>query len=140
MLTIIGLSLDVVGAAVLAIGLFRPSQELLPGWSRNPIEAVSDYASGIVGFGFLALGFLLQGIAALTTGDPPSVWAGLLAATVTTLVGTIAASILFEAVRAALLPREKQRAGHYPQRHRLDPHVARIRGWPVPRLWRLTAD
>lgn len=141
MLTIIGLSLDVVGAGVLAVGLFRPSKQLFPGWSRDPFDAVSAYASGFTGFGFLAGGFLLQGIAVLAGGDPPAVWAGLLVAALTLVVATVAASITFEGARAALLPREKTRAGApYPRRLRFDPHWARIQGWPVPRLWRLTAE
>lgn len=113
MLTIIGLSLDVVGAGVLAIGLFRPPQELFPGWSRDQLEAVTDYASGITGFGFLAIGFGLQGIAVLTAGGPPAWCAALLAAAVTLVVGGLAASFTFETVRAVLLPREKARSGRY---------------------------
>ena len=141
MLTIIGLSLDVVGAGVLAIGLFRHSQQLFPGWARDPVEAVSDYASGITGFGFLAVGFVLQGIGALAAGGRPSVWGGLVAGLLTVVVGAVAASIIFESLRAALLPVEKARAVEsYPRRYQFDPHWARIGGWPMPRLWRLTAE
>jgi hypothetical protein len=141
MLTVIGLGLDVVGAGVLAIGLFRPSQPLLPGWSRDPVEAVSDYASGITGFGFLATGFLLQGIAALSVGNPPAVLCGLLVGTLTLVIGTAAASITFEYARAKLLPGEKARAGQsYPRHYEFHPHWGRIRGRRVPRLWQLTPD
>lgn len=54
LLSEIGLPLDLIGAALLAFGLFRPSKPLYPGWQRSPWEASEDQAYGAVGFLSLA--------------------------------------------------------------------------------------
>jgi hypothetical protein len=46
MFTVIGLSLDVVGAVALAVGLFRAPIPLTLGWLRAPEDAAEDRAYG----------------------------------------------------------------------------------------------
>jgi hypothetical protein len=43
LLSEIGLPLDLIGAALLAFGLFRPSKPLYPGWQRSPWEAMPGH-------------------------------------------------------------------------------------------------
>ena len=65
LLSEIGLPLDLIGAAMLALGLFRPTKPHHPGWQRSPWEASQDQAFGAVGFMFLATGFILQALSNL---------------------------------------------------------------------------
>jgi hypothetical protein len=61
-LPVIGLALDLVGAASLVIGLFRPPRPLFPGWSYAPDDAARDAAFGAVGVTLLGAGFALQAV------------------------------------------------------------------------------
>src|SRR5258708_6645057 len=55
-----GLGLDVVGAVLLLLGLFRHALPLYPGWSRSPVQAAEDRAYGTTGAAFFVTGFTLQ--------------------------------------------------------------------------------
>lgn len=143
MLTIIGLSLDVVGAAVLAIGLFRPTQPATMGMPvRDSLVVAADRASGITGFAFLASGFVLQGVASATICRPPSLFHAAEGGLLSVLLGTVLAWLIFENLRALLFADEKrqvrQSAGQHDQRRlRFRPHLESIRTGRLPRLWRL---
>jgi hypothetical protein len=65
MLPVIGLALDLVGALLLTLGLFRAPQLLYPGWGRSPDEVAEDRAYGTAGAAFLAGGFTLQAMPSL---------------------------------------------------------------------------
>lgn len=62
MLSVVGLALDLIGGAMLALGLFRHPQLLYPGELRSAEEATQDHCFGTVGFLFLASGFVLQAL------------------------------------------------------------------------------
>ena len=62
LLSAIGLALDLEGAIVLVIGLFRPIRPLFPGWSSPPDDAARDAAFGVAGASLLAIGFVLQSL------------------------------------------------------------------------------
>jgi hypothetical protein len=64
-LSVIGLACDLVGATVLARGLFRPASRYFPAFGRSPKLAAEDWAYGIVGALLLAAGFTGQALPAL---------------------------------------------------------------------------
>lgn len=55
-----GLALDMIGAVLLTLGLFRRPLPLFPGWTRSPLEAANDRAYGTTGGALLLMGFLGQ--------------------------------------------------------------------------------
>lgn len=149
MLGVVGLALDVVGAAVLAIGLFGNPTGLFPSnFLRTPGEAASDQASGITGLLFLASGFAAQATPALGWNpfahDPV---AARVAGCIALGVGAILAWLVYECVRrwrfsverrwvlANLFPNGADDELPPPMVFR--PHLERPRGrrWVVPRLW-----
>ncbi len=60
LLSVIGLGLDLIGASMVALGLFRPASSLYPGAGRRPSTAAADQAFGGVGVVFLICGFATQ--------------------------------------------------------------------------------
>ncbi len=109
LLSEIGLPLDVIGAALLAFGLFRPSKPHYPGWQRSPWEASEDQAYGAVGFFFLACGFLLQALSNLGLGKVPETPAADIAPVIALLVGTFLAYVLYGVVYIWRFPHEYRR-------------------------------
>lgn len=63
-----GLALDIIGAALVAFGLFRHPRLSYPGWRRSPDEAAADRAYGTTGGTFLLLGFTGQLLGAAGLG------------------------------------------------------------------------
>jgi hypothetical protein len=110
LLSEIGLPLDLIGAAMLAFGLFRPSKASYPGWVRSPWEASQDQAFGVVGFAFLAVGFTLQALSNLGLGHVPETAAADIAPLMTLLAGTLLAYLLYGLVYMWRFPREHRRA------------------------------
>jgi hypothetical protein len=110
LLSEIGLPLDLIGAAMLAFGLFRPSKASYPGWQRSPWEASQDQAYGVVGFAFLAIGFILQALSNLGIGKVPETAAADTAPLLALLTGTLLAYALYGLVYIWRFPREYRRA------------------------------
>jgi hypothetical protein len=110
LLSEIGLPLDLIGAALLAFGLFRPSKPLSPGWKRSPWEASEDQAYGVVGFVFLAVGFILQALSNLGLGKVPETPTADIAPLIALLGGTLLAYALYGLVYIWRFPREYRRA------------------------------
>ncbi|MEA2332469.1 MAG: hypothetical protein QOH58_2607 [Thermoleophilaceae bacterium] len=54
--------MDVVGAILLVIGLFRAPMPLYLGWQRTPEDAAEDRAYGTVGGLYLVVGFVMQAL------------------------------------------------------------------------------
>lgn len=135
-----GLTLDLIGAAVIAIGLFRSSAPQLLGWDPDPLQAASDQASGVVGILFLGSGFIIQGLPSFGLFWEGSGRAALLLAFVVLVAGSCAAWLLYEVTRRLLFAREKAYTGRtymsYAGELVFRPHVERKRGVPLPRLWR----
>jgi hypothetical protein len=109
LLSEIGLPLDLIGAALLAFGLFRPSKPLYPGWQRSPWEASEDQAYGAVGFVFLACGFVLQALSNLGLGKVPETPASDIAPVIALLAGTLLAYLLYGLVYIWRFPHEHRR-------------------------------
>jgi hypothetical protein len=61
-LSAIGLSLDLVGATMLSLGLYAHSRLTYVGISRGPADVAQDAAFGTVGATLLAAGFVLQAL------------------------------------------------------------------------------
>jgi hypothetical protein len=110
LLSEIGLPLDLIGAALLAFGLFRPSKPPYPGWQRSPWEASEDQAYGVVGFAFLAVGFILQALSNLGVGKVPETPTADLAPVIVLFAGTLLAYLLYGLVYIWRFPREYARA------------------------------
>jgi hypothetical protein len=60
MLSAIGLACDLVGAIMLAVGLFRLPRPTMRQWEYTPEDAAKDSAFGIAGASLLAFGFISQ--------------------------------------------------------------------------------
>jgi hypothetical protein len=110
LLSEIGLPLDLIGAAMLALGLFRPMKPLYPGWQRSPWEASQDQAFGVVGFLFLACGFTLQALSNLGVGKVTETAAADIAPLITLVAGICVAYLLYGLVYIWRFPREYRRA------------------------------
>src|ERR671924_416119 len=95
LLSLVGLGLDLVGAAMLALGLFRPTRVLTLGWSRSPPDASADWAFGSVGFVFLASGFVLQGLSSLGLGKVDAESCAILAGVAAVMGGRLIAYLLY---------------------------------------------
>lgn len=109
LLSEIGLPLDLIGAAMLALGLFRPTKPHYPGWQRSPWEASQDQAFGVVGFLFLACGFTLQALSNLGVGKVPETPAADIAPLITLAAGACLAYVLYGLVYIWRFPREHRR-------------------------------
>jgi hypothetical protein len=110
LLSEIGLPLDLIGAAMLAFGLFRPSKASYPGWVRSPWEASQDQAFGVVGFVFLAVGFTLQALSNLGLGKVPETATADIAPVLVLCAGTVLAYLLYGLVYMWRFPREYRRS------------------------------
>ena len=106
MFSAIGLTIDLVGAFVLARGLFRHSLPLYPGWSRSPDAAAEDHAYGAIGFGCLAVGFACQALPAFGANWPGGPESARTAAVITLVLAGMAAYIGYGVAYIALLRRE----------------------------------
>jgi hypothetical protein len=110
LLSEIGLPLDLIGAAMLAFGLFRPSRASYPGWVRSPWDASQDQAFGVVGFVFLAVGFTLQALSNLGIGKVQETATADMAPVIVLFAGTLLAYALYGLVYIWRFPREYARA------------------------------
>jgi hypothetical protein len=128
LLSEIGLPLDLIGAAMLAFGLFRPPKPISAGWQRSPWEASQDQAFGVVGFVFLAAGFTLQALSNLGLGHVTQTAAADAAPLIVLVVGSGLAYLLYGAVYIWRFPREYARAAGDAAR----PVRRHARGW---RFW-----
>lgn len=107
MLSAIGLTLDLVGAVALVLGLFGHARALYPGYSvRSPDDVAHDEAFGIVGALFLAFGFFLQSLTYFGIRVDCSVRATTIAASVTLISGSGAACLLYGLLYVPLQRRE----------------------------------
>jgi hypothetical protein len=129
LLSEIGLPLDLIGAAMLAFGLFRPTKPRSAGWQRSPWEASQDQAFGAVGFVFLACGFTLQALSNLGLGHVEQTAAADVAPLITLLAGAALAYVLYGLVYIWRFPREYRRSGDGV------PPPRRREGW---RFWAFT--
>jgi hypothetical protein len=103
---VIGLTLDVIGAVVLAVGLWRPVKlGTYEGNVRDRSEVAADRASAITGAAFLVFGFGLQGVSAVAGGAGSSVPRAILAAAITLGLGSLVAWVAHKALRRAFLRR-----------------------------------
>ena len=127
LLSEIGLPLDLIGAALLALGLFRPAKPVQSGWLRSPWETSQDQAYGVVGFAFLAFGFILQALSNLGLGKVPETPTADLAPVIALLAGTCLAYVLYGLVYIWRFPREYRHA-----REENPPIRRRRQGW---RFW-----
>src|SRR5215204_3316320 len=97
LLTALGLSLDIVGAWVLAIGLFRGEERIRTGplgasvVGRSQRAAARDRSYGAVGGAFLTLGFLGQILGDLGIGPGGDRRTNLASAALLLLVATAVA-------------------------------------------------
>ena len=110
LLSEIGLPLDLIGAALLALGLFRPARPFQPGWQRSPWDTSQDQAYGVVGFVFLACGFTLQALSNLGIGKVPETAAADSAPLIALLAGICIAYLFYGLVYMWRFPREYKRA------------------------------
>ena len=144
MLSAIGLALDVIGAAVLSIGLFRASSPLLLGWSRDPLQVTVDEASGTTGFLFLFGGFALQSLPSFGVDTSSRAGDARLAAAITLVVGVLLAWVVYELLRVWFFRREAKHTARTYQPFgamlRFRPGVDREGRGSVPRLWQTERD
>jgi hypothetical protein len=129
LLSEIGLPLDLIGAAMLALGLFRPTKPIHPGFSRSPWEASQDQAFGVVGFTFLASGFTLQALSNLGIGHVHETALVDAAPVITLGAGFCVAYAMYGLVYMWRFPREYARERNDQSVHR------RREGW---RFWAFT--
>jgi hypothetical protein len=89
-----GLALDVIGAVLVTLGLFRHPMPLYPGWSRLPTAAAEDRAYGTTGGSFFVCGFVgqLLSSAGYASHDRTSVFAS---AGITLAAGALVAYVVF---------------------------------------------
>jgi hypothetical protein len=134
----------VVGAGVLAIGLFRSSEPLLLGWSRDPLQAAADYAFGVTGFLFLASGFALQSLPLFGVHASKCGRTAALVAAGGLVGGAAVAWIACEVLRVYFFRGEKAYAARSYQPFkaslRFKPGVEKSGRWPVPRLWQMQVE
>lgn len=95
-LSAIGLTLDLIGAAVLLTGLFRRPAQLFPGFARTPYEAAEDRAYGLAGVLFLGCGFLGQALPSFGVTESDSAFCARVAALATLAIGANVAWLLYE--------------------------------------------
>ena len=96
MLATIGLTLDIVAAILVLLGLFRSPSLLYPGWSRSPAEAAEDRAYGVTGGLYFVLGFVGQILGNAGVGVPVKVVGDLIPPFIAALViGSLLAYLLF---------------------------------------------
>jgi hypothetical protein len=118
LLSVIGLAFDLVGAAMLALGLFRGTKPLLPGYLRPPDAAAEDQAYGAAGFLLLAVGFILQALSAFDLGRTDCTCWGILGGVAGLLVGAAAAYLLYGVVFIWRDQREIAAVESWPPMHR----------------------
>jgi hypothetical protein len=96
-LSIIGLTLDLIGAGLLAFGLFRHTEvaSIMSGTSRPPEEAASDQAYGWAGFLLLGSGFVLQGLTQIGVGPSGSMCEKAIAAVCALVGGAVLAYLIY---------------------------------------------
>jgi hypothetical protein len=134
MLSAIGLALDIIGAYLLAKGLFRHSVPLYPGWSRDPYTAGQDRAYGTVGLLFLVSGFALQGLSSLGLQPAADTATEVTVAALALSVGILVAFVLRELAVFVFLNREAAWAREaYRKQY---PVVARFRPIITGERWR----
>lgn len=101
---VIGLTLDLIGAVVLAWGLLRPVKPgTFDGSVRDRSEVAADRASVVTGAAFLAFGFALQGWSAVAGGAGSS--RAIFAAAIALVIGSLVAWAAHKALRRAFLRR-----------------------------------
>jgi hypothetical protein len=93
LLSAIGLSLDVVGAVALVVGLFRPTRPLVTGYAYAPDDAARDSAFGVAGTTLLVAGFVLQSLSYFGVSVKCST-----ATTVGSSIGALAVAIAYTLV------------------------------------------
>jgi hypothetical protein len=95
-LSIIGLSLDVVGAVALAVGLFgRVVPSTWGGDVRSPEGVAHDTAFGLIGAPFLIAGFVVQSLYYFDIHWMAPVRERVYAAVITLAVATLAAYVSY---------------------------------------------
>jgi hypothetical protein len=141
-LSAIGLTLDLIGAAVLLTGLFRRPAKLFPGFARTPYEAAQDRAYGVAGFLFLGGGFLGQALPSFGVGENHSAFCARVAALATLAIGANVAWILYE-VLVRLFFEQQQRYVRDVLKTRYDDTLSWVPRWRdagrlrvAPGLWK----
>lgn len=110
MLSVIGLTLDLVGAIALVLGLFGHAMPLTPGHKRSPGDVAHDVSFGIVGALLLSSGFALQSLSYFGVTIDASREANLLAAGVTLLAAAAFAWLLYGVAYLILFAKENRRS------------------------------
>jgi hypothetical protein len=136
LLSVIGLALDLIGAGMLALGLFRgAARSTWGGYVRSPETAAEDQAYGIVGFLFLAGGFTLQALSAFGLGKVHHAWLGIVGGIAALVVGVAVAFLLYGVVYIIRFPKVREplrtEGEAWPAMHR------ERRGW---RFWTFEQD
>lgn len=132
MLPAIGLTLDLIGAAVLAYGLFRYPRALRwDGWTYSPKDATRDQAFGITGGLLLAIGFVGQALPSFGVSLDASAYRTLMVAGLTFAVGLVGAVAVYSLSLHLAYPAKRRRAEQESPDHGY-PYSIVLR----PRAWR----
>jgi hypothetical protein len=92
-------------------------------WRRDPVQTSSDYAAGIVGFFWLAVGFILQALPLANVDAHPSKHAVLCGVLVGFVGGGLLVWLVYEVLRWRLLPGENAM---------IEKHNTRLPRQPLP--------
>jgi hypothetical protein len=121
-----GLPIDLVGAVLLALGLFCPPRMLYPGYVRSSLDAAEDWGYGVGGASLLATGFVLQSLQYLGVRHDTSAGKNAVAAGTALVVAAGVGYVLFGVAYVA--------AVEWYKRHGHDHGLAFRPGFP--RFWR----
>jgi hypothetical protein len=104
------------------------------------LQAASDYASGVTGFAFLAIGFVVQALPSFGVQATQCAQAAEIAAAAGLVGGVVVAWTTYEALRALFFRGEKAYTERsyrpYKLKLRFKPGFEQSGRWRVPRLWK----
>lgn len=109
MLSVIGLSFDLVGALTLSVGLFGHVRPLLVGWKHSPLDVAHDIAAGLTGGLLLTSGFIIQALPYLGIRPRESHQVIGLVAISTGFVAAVASYLIYGSIYLAVLGHERRR-------------------------------
>jgi hypothetical protein len=107
-LSVIGLALDLVGAVVLAVGLFRPARPTFPGYAYAPDDAARDAAFGVAGATLLGAGVVFQSLPYFGIGPSPcGAWVNAAAWVIALVAGAVYALVAYEITHRLVFDRRR---------------------------------
>jgi hypothetical protein len=108
-LSAIGLALDLVGAVVLVVGLFRPLRPMGYGTAfvYGPDDAARDAGFAVAGAPLLALGFFLQSLPYFGVSLECSTWVNAIAAGIALVGGSLYALLAYRVTHRVVLNRRR---------------------------------